>query len=42
MRIYGFTIGGICFYFASLFVGSIARDIANMPDLVEAIVRVIL
>lgn len=42
MRIYGFTIGGICFYLASLFVGSIARDIANMPDLVEAIVRVIL
>ena len=42
IRIYGFTIGGICFYLASLFVGNIAREIANMPDITENILRVIL
>ena len=42
IRIYGFTIGGICFYLASLFVGSIARDIANMPDITEFILGVFL
>ncbi len=42
IRIYGFTIGGIAFYLASLIVGEIAREIANMPDIAENIFRVFL
>ncbi|MHA2318530.1 MAG: DUF3592 domain-containing protein [Candidatus Hodarchaeales archaeon] len=42
LRIYGFTIGGIGFFLASLIVDSIAREIANMPDITENILQVIL
>jgi hypothetical protein len=42
IRIYGFTIGGIAFYLASLVVGVIAREIANMPDITENILQVLL
>lgn len=42
LRIYGFTIGGLGFYIASLIVGNIAKEIANLSDITENILRVLL
>jgi hypothetical protein len=42
LRIFGFTIGGICFYLAALFVGNIWTEISNMPDITEVILRVLI